>query len=234
MYMGWYDGNPANLNPLPPEQASRRYVKAMGGQENVLELAQQAYDEGEYRWAAELLNRVVFANQESKRARELLAACYDQLGYQAESAPWRNVYLSAAWELRNGRLEEGIDIRRMSGVLSNTSVDKFFDSMAVRLDGPEARGEELAVEFVFTDLGERHRLEIKNSVLRHYPVAQPGEPDASLHITRPMFDRLLLGEVGLSDLLFSDEISLEGSKLSLVKFLGLFEQPEGTFPIVTP
>jgi alkyl sulfatase BDS1-like metallo-beta-lactamase superfamily hydrolase len=234
MYMGWYDGNPANLNPLPPEQASRRYVDAMGGQENVLELAQQAFNDGDYRWAAELLNRAVFADPVNKRARELLAANYDQLGYQAESAPWRNVYLSAAWELRNGRVEQGVDIRRMSGVLANTSIDKFFDSMAVRLNGPEASGEELAVEFYFTDLRERYRLEVQNSVLRHRRVEQAGETNAALHITRPMFDRLLLGDVGLSDMLFSGDISLQGSKLSLVKFLGLFEKPEGTFPIVTP
>jgi linear primary-alkylsulfatase len=234
MYMGWYDGNPANLNPLPPEQASQRYVQAMGGQETVLELAAEAYDDGEYRWAAELLNKVVFANPSSRRAKDLLAATYDQLGYQAESGPWRNVYLSAAWELRNGKLEQGVDIRRMSGVLSNTSIDKFFDSMAVRLNGPEARGEELAIEFFFTDLDERYRVEVKNSVLHHRQVEEEGDSDAALHITRAMFDRLLLGDIGLSDLLFSDGISLQGSKLKLVKFLGLMDQPEGTFPIVTP
>ena len=106
--------------------------------------------------------------------------------------------------------------------------------MAVRLDGDKARGKTLAVEFQFTDLNERYRLEISNSVLRHYRLEQPGEVDASLVLTRPMFDRIILGDVGLSDALFSDELSLEGSKLKLIEFFGLLDSPTGTFTLVTP
>lgn len=234
MYMGWYDGNPANLNPLADAQASVRYVQAMGGENKVQELAQSAFDDGDYRWAAELLNRLVFAGKDGSETRELLASCYDQMGYQAESGPWRNVYLSAAWELRNGTLEEGVDISVMSDVLANTSVDKFFDSMAVRLDGDKARGKELSVEFYFTDLGQRYRLEIRNSVLRHYKVEEEGNADAALVLSRGMFNRLTLGQVGLSDALFSDDLSFQGSKLTLLEFFGLFDNPTGTFAIVTP
>lgn len=234
MYMGWYDGNPAKLNPLPDEQASPRYVAAMGGKDNVRTLAEEAYQSGDYRWAAELLNRLVFAGFDDDEVTDLLAATYDQLGYQAESGPWRNVYLSAAWELRNGPTVEGVDIAVMSDVLANTSIEKFFDSMAVRLDGDKARGKTLAVEFQFTDLNERYRLEISNSVLRHYRLEQPGEVDASLVLTRPMFDRIILGDVGLSDALFSDELSLGGSKLKLIEFFGLLDSPTGTFTLVTP
>jgi alkyl sulfatase BDS1-like metallo-beta-lactamase superfamily hydrolase len=234
MYMGWYDGNPANLNPLPPQQASVRYVEAMGGADAVIERAREAHDEGDYRWAAELLNRVVFADPDDQEAKSRLAATYDQMAYQAESAPWRDVYLSAAWELRYGRAETGVDIAKATDLLANTSVDKFFDAMAVRLNGPEAAEEQLVVEFEFTDLGERHRLEISNGVLHHRRVAQAGEFDAALVLTRPMFDRLVMGDVGLKDTLFADDLNLEGSKLSLLSFFRLFEQPNTTFPIVTP
>ena len=234
MYMGWYDGNPSKLNPLPDEQASPRYVEAMGGEDAVLTLAEDAFEAGDYRWSAELLNRLVFAGFDDDGVTALLAATYDQLGYQAESGPWRNVYLSAAWELRNGPVEEGLDIGRMSDLLANTAIDKFFDTMAVRLNAEEARGKQLSVEFQFTDLNKRYRLEVSNSVLRHYLLDQPGDADAALVLTRPMFDRILLGDVGLSDALFSDELSLEGSKFKLIEFFGLFDNPTGTFTLVTP
>lgn len=234
MYMGWYDGNPANLNPLADEEASRRYIDAMGGEDAVLPLAQDAYDEGDYRWAAELLNRLVFAGNDGDETVALLAATYDQLGYQAESGPWRNVYLSAAWELRNGRVEEGLDLSTAKDLLANTSIDKFFDTMAVRLNPDKARGKRLRVEFHFSDLDQRYRLEISDSVLRHYKVDAKGETDAALVLTRPMFDRLILGTLGLTDALFSDDLSLQGSKLSLLEFFGMFDTPDGTFAIVTP
>ena len=127
-----------------------------------------------------------------------------------------------------------MDIAKATDLLANTSVDKFFDAMAVRLNGPEAAGEALVVEFEFTDLDERYRLEISNGVLHHRPVPQPGEFDAALVLTRPMFDRLVMGDVSLRDALFSDELDLEGSRIRLVSFFGLFEQPEATFDIVTP
>ena len=102
MYFGWFDGNPANLDPLPPEQAGVRYVAAMGGAAAVLEKARAAYDEGEYRWVGSLLNHLVFADPENRAARSLLADAYDQMGYQAESGPWRDFYLTGARELREG------------------------------------------------------------------------------------------------------------------------------------
>ena len=234
MYMGWYDGNPAKLNPLPDEQASARYVRAMGGEGKVVELARAAFDDGDYRWSSELLNRLVFAGEDSSEVRELLAACYDQMGYQAESGPWRNVYLSAAWELRNGAVELGVDITTMSDVLANTAIGNFFDSMAVQLNGEKARGKDLSVEFYFTDLNERYRLEVRHSVLRHYKVTEQGDADAALVLSRSMFNRLTLGQVGLTDALFSDDLSFEGSKLTLVEFFGLLDKPTGTFDIVTP
>ena len=233
-YLGWYDGNPAHLNPLPPVEAGQRYVELAGGAEALLEHAWTAYDEAAYRWAAELLNHLVFADPDNSEARSLLAACYDQLGYQAESGPWRDVYLSAALELRHGPPEQGLNIAAMTDVLRQTPVRRFFDSMAVRLNGPDAEDVELSVNFVFTDLGESYLLDIGNAVLHHRPSSPNAPADATLKLTHDMFLAMLTGQVGLTDLLLSDEIQLEGSKLDLVKFFSLLDKPDGRFNIVTP
>jgi alkyl sulfatase BDS1-like metallo-beta-lactamase superfamily hydrolase len=101
-YLGWFDGNPANLHTLPPEDAAKRYVEFMGGTDAALDKARGAYELGDYRWVAEAVNHVVFADPDNEAARELQAGALEQLGYQAESGPWRNFYLSAAQELRDG------------------------------------------------------------------------------------------------------------------------------------
>jgi len=233
-YLGWYDGNPAHLNPHPPAQAAGRYVDLAGGADAMLQNAQAAYDNADYRWAAELLNHLVFAEPGNADAKSLLAATYDQLGYQAESGPWRDVYLTAAYELRNGPPDEGLDIASMEDVLRQTPVRRFFDSMAARLNGPDAEGVELRVNFVFTDLGESYLLDISNAVLHHWPSNPDTEASVTLKLTHGMFIQMLTGKAGLKDLLLSDELELEGSKLDLVKFFSLFDKPQGRFNIVTP
>lgn len=126
-YLGWYDGNPANLDPLPASQTAARYVDLMGGADEVFEQAEEAFDDGDYRWAAELLNKLVFADADNEDARQLLAKTYDQLGYQSESAPWRDIYLTGAYELRHGNPEEGIKISFMEG-FCNKRLSKNFST----------------------------------------------------------------------------------------------------------
>jgi alkyl sulfatase BDS1-like metallo-beta-lactamase superfamily hydrolase len=235
-YLGWYDGNPAHLNPLPPVDAARRYVALAGGAEAMLQNAREAFEAADYRWAAEVLNHLVFAEPGHAQAKGLLAATYDQLGYQAESGPWRDVYLSAAFELRHGPPEAGLNVAAMVDVLRQTPVQRFFDSMATRLNGPEAEGVNLRVDFVFTDLGESYRLDIDNAVLHHHPQAADDETgaNATLRLTHEMFLAMVTGKSGLKDLLLSEDIELEGSKLDLLKFFSLFDKPEGRFDVVTP
>ena len=122
----------------------------------------------------------------------------------------------------------------MEDVLRRTPVRRFFDSMAVRLDGPAAEGVALSVNFVFTDLGESYLLDIGNSVLHHRPSSPGQEADATLRTTHDMFISMLTGRAGLTDLLLSDQVDLEGSKLDLLKFFSLLDKPEGRFDIVTP
>ncbi|WP_405231989.1 alkyl/aryl-sulfatase [Lentisalinibacter salinarum] len=233
-YFGWYDGNPANLDPLPPVAAGERYVDYMGGADELLRKASASFDEGDYRWVAEVLNHLVMAEPENADARALLARTYDQLGYQAESGPWRDVYLSAAYELRHGPPEQGISLANAIDLLRHTPTERFLDAMAVRLNGPKAADEELTVNLVFTDLEETYVLVIENGVLHHYRRDADPQANATLSLTRDAYLGLAAGAIGLTDLLTSDDITLEGSKLDLVRFFSLLERPEGTFDIVTP
>jgi alkyl sulfatase BDS1-like metallo-beta-lactamase superfamily hydrolase len=233
-YLGWYDGNPANLDSLPPVEAGRRYVELAGGADALLEKADAAFERGEYRWAAELLNHLVFAQADNAAAKSLLANTYDQLGYQAESGPWRDVYLSAAYELRHGGPEEMVDLATMTDVLMRTPVDKFFQSMSVRLDAEKAAGMDMAVAITFSDLDRSYLLSVKNAVMHHRETSPPVEANASLLITRELFVRMLTGNAGLRETLTSDELEVEGSVLDLVRFFTLFSRPDGLFNIVTP
>ncbi len=233
-YLGWYDGNPANLNPLPPRESGKRYVAMMGGADAMLEKAETYFSKGEYRWVAQVLNHLVFAEPDNAKAKALLARTYDQLGYQAESAPWRDVYLTGALELRHGPPEKGIDISIMKGVLEKTPIPYFFDSMAVRLSGPKAEGKKIRVNILFTDLDETYTLHLENSVLHHAKAVSGEMPDVSIEVTHELFIRMILGQAGLKETIFSDDLSVAGSKLDLLQFLLLFEKPEGLFNIVTP
>ncbi|NQU63799.1 MAG: MBL fold metallo-hydrolase, partial [SAR324 cluster bacterium] len=164
-YFGWYDANPVNLNPLPPAAAGERYVAFMGGAENLLQKAQASFDEGEYRWVAEVVNHLVFAEPENESAKALLARTYDQLGYQSESGPWRDVYLTAAFELRHGAPERAPNLDSASGLIQQMPISSFFDIMAVRLNGPQAEGNEITINFMFTDRNECYVLKLENAVL---------------------------------------------------------------------
>ncbi|MFP6663152.1 MAG: alkyl sulfatase dimerization domain-containing protein [Deltaproteobacteria bacterium] len=233
-YFGFYDGNPANLNPLPPTEEAIRFVAAMGGEAAVLTEGQRAFDKGDYRWAARVLNHLVFADPQSQNARTLLAATYDQLGYQAESAPWRDVYLSGALELRIGKAAATIDIAGATGMLQAIPIAGFFDAMAVRIDADKIAGDEMVFNFVFTDLGETHVVEIKNSVLNHRQSDPVDNADATIRLTRDFWLGLVSGNAGVREMVFSDEFEVEGSRFALLSFLGSLTAPPGDFAIVTP
>ncbi|MEP5764224.1 MAG: alkyl sulfatase dimerization domain-containing protein, partial [Halieaceae bacterium] len=233
-YFGWYDGNPANLNPLPPVKAGKRYVAAMGGADNVLQLAEDAFAEGDYRWVAQLLNHLVFAEPDNQAARALLARNYDQLGYQAESGPWRDVYLTGAYELRHGNDAAGRDLSAGRDMVKHSPRSNFFDAMAAQLNGPEAEGMEMTINFTFTDLGETHVLRLKNSVLHHHQGEADPNANTTLNITHDLFLDMALGSASLKDMIGSDQLSIDGSKIDLARFFALQEKAPGNFSIVLP
>ncbi len=233
-YFGWYDGNPAHLDPLPPAAAGAKYVEAMGGADAALRAGREAFERGDYRWAAMLLDHLVFAQPDSAEARELLARTYDQLGYQAESGPWRDVYLTGALELRQGVQGPGVDPASVAGLLRHLPPDLFFASMAARLNGPEADGKRMTLNFVFTDLDESYVLTLENAVLHH----RRAEPDpgaaATVKLTRDFLVKLATGQAGLRDMLFASDLDVEGSRIDLFTFFSLLDRPDGRFAIVTP
>ncbi len=233
-YMGFYDGNPANLNPLPPEESARRYLDLAGGAGRMIEAAQDAFDKGDYRWSAELLNHVVFAEPGNEKAIELLACTYEQMGYMAEAATWRNSYLTAAFELRRGPPKKGIDRSYVIDMLMQTPTSLFLDAMAASLDGPSAEGKDLSVNLVFSDTGESYVLWIENAVLHHRKAAPAANANATITLTRNLFVKMITGTGGVKDTLMNSGLKIDGSRIDLVRFFTLIDRAPGTFAIVTP
>jgi len=243
-YMGWFNANPATLDPLPEPETAKRYIELMGGVQQVINKSQTLYDRvnaasvddvnKEYRWIAQLLNMAVFAEPDNKIAKALLAKTYDQLAYQAESAPWRDFYLTAAYELRNGPPETGVNPATMKEILIYTPIEKLFDSMAVNLNGPDAEGKNLTIKINFTDRKESYLLLLENAVLRHSNANSEDIADATLNLTHPLFIDIIVGDAGLKETLFGDDLSIEGSKLDLISFFSLIGKSKGIFNIVVP
>jgi alkyl sulfatase BDS1-like metallo-beta-lactamase superfamily hydrolase len=233
-YLGWFDGNPANLQPLPPEPAAEKYLEYMGGSQAVLERAAQDYIRGEYRWVAEVLKQVVFAEPSNRTARYLLADTYEQLGYQSESGIWRNFYLSGAMELRAG-VDTGAESSLPSAeLLRSMSLSDLVDAMAVRLDGEAAANSDIRLQIDFTDREESLLLQVGNGVLHGFPGRIDEDPSASLGISEMDLKLMLTGSVGAAQLVREGRLDVEGNLITLVRFATLFDDFDNNFNIVTP
>ena len=233
-YFGWYDGNPANLNPLPPEQSATRYVEFMGGSAAILQRAGDYMDKGDYRWVGEVLNHLVFAEPNNIDAREMLAEAYRQMGYQAESAPWRDIYLSGAAELISGRVQKRYSKTSSKAFLQEVPLLEFMKALSVTLDAEKAEGEELALNILFTERNQNFVLTIRNSVMYYREAAYDETADASIKISQKLFVGILVGEVDIMEIITSDQLSIEGSLLKLVKFFSLLGESSDEFNIVLP
>jgi alkyl sulfatase BDS1-like metallo-beta-lactamase superfamily hydrolase len=233
-YLGWYDANPANLNPLPPVEGGKKIVEYMGGAEAVLVRAKEDYQKGQYRWVAEVMKHLVFAEPGNKAARELGADALEQMGYQAESATWRNAYLLGALELRQG-------VRNLPGVVSFTrdslqalSTEMFFDYLGVRLNGPKAEGKKITVNWTFTDIQKHYVLNLENSALTYVSDKQAKEADLSLTMTRKTLDAIIIKQLTISEALQSGQITYKGSLLKLGTLFSLMDDFQPTFEIMEP
>lgn len=216
---------------LPPELAAE--WQFMGGAERVLELARESFATGDYRWVAEVVNHVVFADPGNEAARELQADALEQLGYGAENATWRNFYLAGAEELREGAQGTPIDARPLD-ILANLSVEQILDGMRVRLNGPAAWGKRLAIGWQVTDPDERHLLQVENGVLNHRPWKDGVEVEATLVIERQALNEMLSGTADLAALAEGGRLRVEGDGVKLGELLGLLDEPDPGFAIVTP
>jgi alkyl sulfatase BDS1-like metallo-beta-lactamase superfamily hydrolase len=233
-YLGFFDGNPANLHPLPPEASGKLYVDLAGGADALLAKAHQAYGEGNYRWVAQVVNHLVFADPDNQAARQLQADALEQMGYQAESGPWRNFYLSGAKELRDGVLDLPAPKAVSPDTVRATPLDMFFDLLAVRLIGPRAAGKTIVLNTHFTDIGERYVLTVENGVLNYARGKHADHADASLTTTRATLDQIALGEATAAEKLAAGEATIEGDPAKFVEFLSLLDTFEFWFNIVTP
>ena len=228
-YMGWFDGNPARLWPHPPEQAGPRYVAAMGGIDRVVELARDAFDSGDFRWAATLLDHAVFTDQNHEGARRLYADALEQLGYGAECATWRNFFLSGATELRSGNFGTPVSTTAPT-MLSQLTPEQMFDILALSVNGPRAWDLDLAVDVTFADLDVNYRLTLRNGVLVYRK--RPPEPaTAAVTVTLAAKMRLLAAAMGDFD---SPGLDVVGDSGALQALMGVLDRPDPNFNIITP
>ena len=234
-YLGWFDGNPAHLHPLPPEPAAVRYVEYMGGADAVLERARADFAAGDYRWVAEVVNHVVFADPGNTEARELQAATLEQLGYQAESGPWRNFYLTGALELRRPTPTAGAGggPRQGSPLLRALTVEMVFDLLGVRLDGPRADGRSIVIGWRFPDIGQEWTLRLEHGALNAWP-ALDDDTDAVLTMPRPTLTGILLDPASLGPAMADGTLQIEGDADALAALFALLEAPTPNFTIVEP
>lgn len=231
-YMGWYNGNPANLNNLPPEAAAKKYVEYMGGEAAIIKRAKVDFAKGEYRWTAEALKHVVFANPKSQAGKELLADSLEQLGYQAESGPWRGVYLMGAYELRNGVPKMGGINTATPDTIKAMPPEMLFDYLAVRLNGPKAAGKKIGLNIDFTDLKKQYGLAVENAVLNYgKPLAQA---DAKLTMSKATLDSIQLKEMTLEQAVAKGDLKIDGKREAFIEFMGLLDTFPFWFNIVTP
>jgi len=228
-YMGWFDGNPARLWAYPPEALATRYVAALGGTDRVVELARGAFDGGDFRWAATLLDHAVFADSTHGAARELYADTLEQLAYGAENATWRNFFLSGAVELRDGNFGTAAQTTSRS-LLSRLTPEQIFDSLAISVNGPRAWDLSIALDVGFADRDTNYRLTLRNGVLVHRNVpADPATADVTVRLDST--SRLLavaFGDLG------SPGLDVFGDRAALQAFLGVLDRPDPAFNIMTP
>ncbi len=228
-YMGWFDGNPARLWPHPPEALAGRYVEAIGGIDRVVELAQHAFDSGDLRWAATLLDHAVFADETHPGARALLAATFERLAYGAENATWRNFFLSGATELRDGNFGTATQANSPT-LLAALTPEQIFDGLAISINGPRAWDLEIVIDVGLADRDANYRLALRNGVLVHRRVpADPATAAATLKLDNA-FRLLMLGMGDFS----SPGFEVSGDQAALQQLLGVLDRPDPSFNIVTP
>jgi len=233
-YLGWYDANPANLNPLPPAERATKYVAYMGGAEAAITRAREDFAKGEYRWVADAMSQVVFAEPDNKAARELAADAMEQMGYQAESATWRNAYLFGALELRRGMSVAPAPARAGRDIVCNLSLDLFFDFLGVRLNGDKAEGKVITINWAFPDLGQRYVLTLQNCALTYLADRHADAADAIVTLDRTTLNSIILRELTLSDAMASGSVRVEGNSQKVAELFGLLDEFTMAFDIIEP
>ena len=236
-YLGYWDGNPATLAPLSPADSAPLLVDMMGGAAPILEKAQQLQGQGEYREAMELLNKLVYAEPDNQQAKDQLAAVFEQLGYQYESASMRNVFLSAAQELRNGMSPVAASRGTNPGMIGAITTSQWWDALAIRVDSVRADGLEFVINFETPDTGQQFVIELSGGTLTHIEGYRAAAADASISIDRSDLDIVITGQASLADQLQAGVATLRGDPLvlaELASILGTFNPAFEILPGTAP
>ncbi len=232
-YLGWYDAHPASLDPLAPVERARRSVAYMGGAEAVIARARADFAAGDYRWVIDVLRDVVFAEPGHAEARALAADAMEQLGYQAESATWRNAYLQGARELREGPPRQAARNAVSPDTVRALTIELFFDYLAVRIDGERAASHAIVVNWRFSDLGQTWVTTLSNGALT-YVEGQDAAAEAVVTLTRSSLHAVVLGEMTFDDLVARGLAVIEGQTERVQGMLALLETPRADFAILEP
>jgi alkyl sulfatase BDS1-like metallo-beta-lactamase superfamily hydrolase len=235
-YLSWYDANPCNLHPLPPARAAAKFVEYMGGAAAAIARAKADFAKGEYRWVAQVMKEVVYAEPENIEARALCADALEQMGYQAESATWRNAFLYGAQELRHGVFKLSSRIAIGADTLAGLSTDTFFDMMAIRLDAAKAAGQTMVINWHFTDRNEKLAQTLRHSTLTHRLGEWSDKASASVITTRDTLDAMILGKVAAQEAIQSGKLRIEGNPSHLAVLFTIVEMEPNPlmFDILTP
>jgi alkyl sulfatase BDS1-like metallo-beta-lactamase superfamily hydrolase len=225
--MGWFDGNPARLWPHPPAEQATRYVAAIGGIDRVVELARSAFDEGDFRWAATLLDHAIFTDEHHAAARELHADTLEQLGYGAENGTWRNFFLSGATELREGNFGTPT-ATSAPAILAQLTPEQLLDAIAISVDGPKAWDLDLSLNLRFTDLGTTYRVTLRNGVLIYREADADPAAAASVSVSQLRLLALMGGDHD------SPGVAISGDAGHVSALLGVLDAGDPAFAIVTP
>ena len=237
-YLSWYDGNPANLNKLPPSQAGTKYVALAGGIDALLDVAQQAFDHGDYRWVAELVNHAVFAESANVRARNLQADALEQLGYQAESSTFRNSYLMGAQELRNGPPQSAEARVRARSLIKAMAIDQVFDTLGLRIISENIGGLSLCVNWLFTDMAgtpdEKWILGLSHRTVYATQGRHDADAAATIKISRDLFLEVIAQTTTFVDELQKGAVTIDGDAGALLTIFGNLDKFLTGFAIVEP
>jgi alkyl sulfatase BDS1-like metallo-beta-lactamase superfamily hydrolase len=233
-YLGWYDANPVNLDPLPPVEAGKKYVEYMGGADAILARAVKDFANGEFRFVAQAVSHLVFAEPDNQSARALLADAFEQLGYSAESATWRNAYLFGAQELRLGMPKAPPRPPMPRETLAALRTGQLWDVLGVRLNGPKAEGKHIVLNWNFTDTGETFALTLENCALTYIAGAQAAAADASFTLSRGTLDEVIAKQTSFPEAVASGKIKLTGNATRLAELMALMDEFPRMFEIVEP
>lgn len=233
-YLGWFNGNPATLNELPPVDAAKKYVDYIGGADAIMQKAKTDYAQGNYRWVAQVTNNIVFADPSNKEARNLEADALEQMGYQAESGPWRNFYLTGAQELRNGVVKGATPNTASPDTVKAMSPEMFFDYLAVHINGEKAANAQAVFNVDLGADGGKYKLELENGVLNHSADAQASNADASITLNRATLNKIILKEESLKQAEEKGDVQISGNHAKLDEFLGYLDSFDFWFNMVTP